>query len=79
MISIVTASTLSELGNPAWNESLALIGTLVLLCLLLLKALICFSDDRRQKIFSRTLNVAIFPLLIVFILNVAFRLSDMLR
>jgi hypothetical protein len=79
MILIVTASILAELGYPAWNESLALISTLVLLSLLLLKALVCFSDDRRLTIFNRTLNVAIFPLLIVFILNVAFRLADMLR
>jgi L-asparagine transporter-like permease len=74
MVSTVTYSTLSALADPALARWLPLIAILVLLFLLAHKQLL--SAHPRRQAFSRVLDIAIFPLLIVFVLVVVARLIE---
>jgi hypothetical protein len=67
MISTVTTSTVSTVTLAG---SFALIGILVLFSLLIQKELASASDNPKLKKLGRAVNIAIIPLLIVFVLVV---------
>ena len=67
MISTVTTSTVSTVILAG---SFALIGILVLFSLLIQKELASASDNPKLKKLGRAVNIAIIPLLIVFLLVV---------
>lgn len=67
MISTVTTSTISTITLAG---SFALTGILVLFSLLIQKELATASDNEKLKKLGKVINIAIIPLLIVFILVV---------
>ncbi|MFC1923288.1 hypothetical protein ACFLY4_08360 [Chloroflexota bacterium] len=79
MISTVTTSTVSLLSSSANAGSVALIGMLVLVALLIQKELISTSEDNRLRHLSRVMNVGILPLLLAFVLIVSFRIVEALN
>jgi hypothetical protein len=79
MISTVTTSTVSTVTSAALAGSVALIAILFLLGLLIQKEVISVSEESRLKKLSRSLNIAIIPLLIAFIVIVVTRVSAVLR
>jgi len=66
MISTVTTSTVSSITSAALFGTLGVIGTVILVMLLVQKELAHTSNDIRLMRFRRTLNIAIWPLIIVF-------------
>ncbi len=79
MISTITTSTVSNVTTAAVAGSLILIGILVLLALLIQKELTTASTSSRVRMFSKTLNIGIVPLLIVFVLVVVNRVAVVLK
>ena len=76
MISTVTTSTVSTVTIAG---SLAVIGILLLLVLLVQKELASASDQGRAKRLGKMLNVGIIPLLIAFALIVVTKVADVLK
>ena len=66
MISTVTTSTVSSITSAALFGTLGAIGTVFLVALLVQKELTHTSDDTRLIRLRKTLNIAIWPLIIVF-------------
>lgn len=79
MISPVTTSTVSPIMTEPLAGSLALIGILVLLALLIQKELFTSAGGSRFQLLGKVLNIGIAPLTIVFILFVITRLVEVLR
>jgi hypothetical protein len=79
MISTVTTSTISTVTTTAMAGSVALIAILVLLSLLIQKELASTSDRPRIKKLSRRLNLAIIPLLFVFIFTVGVKILEIVQ
>lgn len=78
MITTVTTTTTTVVTTAA-AASLALIALLTLIALLIQKEIIGgLSGSRAQRI-SRALNIAIVPLVLVFVVTVAFKIADVLR
>ena len=79
MISTVTTSTVSTVTTAAIAGSLALIGIIVLLALVIQKEITTASTtDRFQKL-GQVLNIGIAPLLIAFVLVVVTKVAEVLR
>jgi hypothetical protein len=68
MISTVTTSTVSSITSAALFGTLGAIGIVILLTLLVQKELVSTSNDLRLLRLQRTLNIAIYPLIVVFLL-----------
>ena len=66
MISTVTTSTVSSITSAAIFGTLGAIGTVFLVMLLVQKEITNTSNDARLLRFRRTLNIAIWPLIVVF-------------
>jgi hypothetical protein len=79
MISTVTTSTISTVTTTAMAGSAALIAIFVLLSLLIQKELASTSEKARSKRFSRMVNLAIVPLLIVFFFTVGVKIVEIIR
>ncbi len=79
MISTVTTSTVSTITTSAIAGSIALIGILVLLFLLIQKELASSASGTRLKTLGRVLNIGIVPLLMAFVVVVAVRVAQILR
>ena len=79
MISTITTSTGSLLSSSANAGSLALIGMLVLVALLIQKELISTSEDNRLRHLSRVMNIGILPLLFAFVLIISFKIAEALN
>ncbi len=79
MITTITTSTITTITTAAIAGSLGLTAILVFLSLLVQKEIASSAEGSRFKRLSRTLNIGIIPLLIVFILIVAARVLDVLR
>jgi hypothetical protein len=77
MITTVTTTTTAITSVTA--ASLTLIVILALIGLLINKEIIGGLRDARVKQLSRALNVAIVPLLVVFVTSVIFRFAETLR
>jgi sulfite exporter TauE/SafE len=76
MISTVTTSTVSSITSVALIGALGAIGVVVLFTLLVQKELISASKDARMLRLQRTLNIAIWPLIAVFVLIVAAKVIE---
>jgi hypothetical protein len=68
MISTVTTSTVSSITSAALFGTLGIIGTVVLITLLVQRELTSVSSDIRLLRLQRVLSIAIWPLIVVFIL-----------
>jgi hypothetical protein len=79
MISAVTPSTVSAVTTAALAGSVAWIGIIVLLTLLVQKELTSATTNRRLLALAQILNVGIAPLMIAFGLLVAARIAEVLR
>jgi TRAP-type C4-dicarboxylate transport system permease large subunit len=78
MTSTVTTTAISMLNNAAVGGSLAVIGMLILVALLVQKELVSTSHDRRLRQLSRVMNVGILPLMLAFVLIVFFKIVQAL-
>ncbi len=79
MISTITASTVSTITTTVLAGSVGLIGVLILLALLIQKELASYATGSRSQRFSQFLNIGIVPLLMAFVLMVAFKIMDVLQ
>jgi hypothetical protein len=68
MISTVTTSTVSSITSVALFGTLGVIGTIVLITLLVQRELVSVSNDARLLRLQRVLSIAIWPLIVVFVL-----------
>jgi hypothetical protein len=78
MITTVTTTTTVALTTTA-AASLTLIVILTLIALLVQKELIGGLQGERAQRLSRALNIAIVPLVVVFVASVAIKIADVLR
>jgi len=78
MITTVTTTTTTVITTAA-AASLALIAILTLIALLIQKEIIGGLSGARAQRLGRALNIAIVPLVLVFIVTVAFKVADVLR
>jgi hypothetical protein len=79
MISTVTTSTVTILTLAGMAGSLALIGVVVLIAMLVQKEMATATPTSRLQQLSRALNIGIIPLLIAFVLIVAFKVVEALK
>lgn len=79
MISTVTTSTVSTITTAALAGSIALIGVLLLVALLIQKEVATASADARIKRLNIVLNLGIVPLFIAFVLIVATRVAAVIN
>jgi len=68
-VTTTTTTTVTTIGTA----SLVLVAVLTLLCLLVSKEIIIINNSERAKRLSKALNVAIWPLLIVFVASAIFQ------
>ncbi len=78
MISTVTTSTVSSITSVTLIGTLGAISVIVLFTLLIHKELISASNDGRMLRLQRALNIALWPLIVVFIFTVAVKIMDIL-
>jgi hypothetical protein len=74
MISTITSSIVAALTTSAIAGSLALVGVLVLIALLIQKELASAASDARWKQLGQLLDIGILPLSIAFLLLVVFKI-----
>ena len=79
MISTVTSSTVGILTSSVISGSLALVGVLVLIALLVQKEFASAATDARWKQLGKLLDIGILPLLIAFVQLVAFKTIEILN
>ena len=79
MISTVTTTTVSTVTTVTLAGSLAFVGIVVLLAMLIQKELTVATSSNQFKRWSVALNIAIVPLVIAFVLTVAAKVFDILR
>ncbi len=81
MISTVTTTTVTTVTTAtiAVLAGLSLLAILTLLSLLISKEVVSVSDRPRFRALSRTLDVAIAPLLLGFVLIAAIQIAEVLR
>lgn len=75
---IVTTTTVSTVAVYTLGGALAIIGIMTLITLLISKDLSNAARSQYAQRLNRALNIAIFPLLVVFLAVVAFRISQAL-
>jgi hypothetical protein len=75
MISTVTTSTVTTLTNISLAGTLGLIGVIFLLTLLIQKEISTTVTGKKMERWSHALNIAIPPLLIVFVTIVIVRIA----
>ena len=79
MISTVTTSTVSTITTSAIAGSVALIGILVLLFLLIQKELSSVVTGSHLKTAAKVLNIGIIPLLMAFVVVVVVRVAEIIK
>lgn len=79
MISTVTTTTVSTVTTVTLAGSLAFVGIVVLLAMLIQKELTVATPANQFKRWGVALNIAIVPLVIAFALTVAAKIFDILR
>ncbi len=79
MISTVTTSTVTTLANVSLAGTLGLIAIILLLIFLVQKEISSTAASKKMARWSRSLNLAILPLLIVFVAVVIVRITIALR
>ena len=78
MISSVTISTVSTITSAASIAAFGLVVILTLIAFVVVKELASSGNDARLQTLSRVLNIAIVPLLIVFVAIVANKVVEVL-
>ena len=78
MITTITSATTTAVST-ATAASLVLIAVLTFLVLLIQKEIVGGLESLRAKQLSRALNVAIVPLLVVFVVNIVLKIVDLLH
>ncbi len=73
---IVTTTTVSTVTVVTLGGSLALVGIVALITLLASKDLSSVSRSEQMRRLNRALNIAIVPLLVVFLAAVVWRVSQ---
>ncbi len=76
MISSVTTTTVVSITSAASIAAFGLVATLTLIAFLVVKELASSGNDARLQMLSRILNVAIVPLLMVFVATVAAKVVE---
>ncbi len=79
MISTVTTSTVTTVTTAALAGSVALIGVILLLSLLIQKELATGGENKSLKRLRTALNIGIVPLLIAFALIVGSKIMEVIR
>ncbi len=79
MISTVTTSTVSTITTSAIAGSVALVGILVLLFLLVQKELASSANGMRFRRLAKVLNIGIVPLLMAFVVVVITKVAEILK
>jgi hypothetical protein len=79
MISTVTTSTVSTITSAALFGTFGLIGVLVLITLLVQREMLIPLKDPRIIRLQRALNIAIVPLLVVFMVLVVTKVSELIH
>jgi hypothetical protein len=77
--SIVTTTTVSMVSIYTLAGSLALISILAMTAMLVTKDLSSTVAGERARRISRALNIAIFPLLVVFVLLVVSKVAEIIK
>jgi hypothetical protein len=75
----VVATTTTTTAAISITASLAIIGTIVLISLLIAKQLLSSHEAERTQFLSDRLSIAIVPLLMMFALIVITKIVDVLR
>ena len=78
MISSVTISTVSTITSAASIAAFGLVVILTLIAFVVVKELASSGNDARLQTLSRVLNIAIVPLLLVFVATVANKVVEVL-
>ena len=78
MISSVTTTTVSTVTSTASVAAFGLVAVLTLIAFLVVKELASSGDNARLQTLARILNVAIVPLLMVFVATVAAKVVEVL-
>ena len=78
MISSVTTTTVSTVTSTASVAAFGLVAVLTLIAFLVVKELASSGDNARLQTLARILNVAIVPLLMVFVATVANKVVEVL-
>ena len=78
MISSVTTTTVSAVASTASVAAFGLVAVLTLIAFLVVKELASSGDNARLQTLARILNVAIVPLLMVFVATVANKVVEVL-
>jgi len=78
MISSVTTTTVSAVASTASVAAFGLVAVLTLIAFLVVKELASSGDNARLQTLARILNVAIVPLLMVFVATVAAKVVEVL-
>ncbi len=76
---VVTTSTVSTATATAITSSLAIIGIVVLLALLVQKEIFSSSEKKLSKRFNQALNIALPSMLIAFIMIVISKITQVLQ
>lgn len=76
---VVTTSTVSTATATVLTSSLAVVGILVLIALLIQKEISSSSEKKVSQRFSKVLNIALIPMLITFVLIVVSKVSEVLQ
>ena len=77
--SSTSTSTTSTVAALSFAASLALVSILTLFALLLQKELATASNTPRLKVLGRTIDVALVPLFMTFVMVVVARVAEVLR
>jgi hypothetical protein len=75
---MITTITVANTTTTAAATTLALITILALLTMLIQKEIVGDLKGERARSLSRALNITIVPLIVVFVITVAFRIVDIL-
>ena len=78
MISTVTTSTVTTVSLTAFGTSLAVIGVIFLLNLLVQKELVSCKNSKRAQLLGKALHIGIVPLLLAFLMLIAHRMIEVL-
>ena len=79
MISTVTTTTVTTVTTVALAASLALFAIVVLLIMLIQKEILSVSTSTRGQTLSKILNIAIVPLLLVFVFTAVVKVIQVLN
>lgn len=79
MISTVTTTTVTTVTTVALSASLTLLAVVALLAFLIQKEILSATEGRRAQALSRTLNVAIVPLLVSFVFIAVIKVAQVLN